>query len=54
MNKLRSFIARQIDSRTVIFVIGLGLVSGGLVMVYIPAALIVPGAVLVALAVWRA
>lgn len=41
------------DERTVVGLCGLALASAGFAMVFLPLALIVPGAALFALAVWR-
>jgi len=49
---LRGFLAAWLDLRSITFIVGMALVAGGLVMVYTPAALIVPGASLSAIAVF--
>lgn len=50
MKRLRAYI----DERTVVGLGGLALAAAGLAMVYLPLALIAPGAALFLLAVWPA
>lgn len=46
-------ILRELDLRDVLTVVSLAAVVAGLAMVYLPAALIVPGAVVFALCIWK-
>lgn len=53
MKHLRNFIA-QFDTRDMFLLIGLGLLAYGLTLVWLPGAFIVPGAILLYIALFQA
>lgn len=52
VSRAASYAAAQVDARDLVLALGLGLLSAGLYQVFVPAAFIVPGAVLTYVAVW--
>ena len=53
MSGLFAFMRRlQLDKRDIVFFVGLLLLVAGVYLVYAPAALIVPGVILIAISLW--
>ena len=46
ISHVASFVHAQIDARDLVFVVGLLLLAAGLYLIFAPAALVVPGAIL--------
>lgn len=52
MRKIHNLLAANVDARDLVMIAGLALLAIGLFQVFVPAAFIVPGAVLTYVAVW--